>query len=90
MPKVIELVTKPTVADEIKDGIVRALEKALEEAKAGQMDHLVMVMSYAGGEWKDYVSGTEECSRMIGRLEIVKYSWMRQYLNAEREECPHG
>lgn len=80
MPAPVALVTKPKAADEFKDEAVRILREALEQAEAGEVTAALVIVRYPDGHWGDKRSGTMDFADAIGRLEIVKQSWIADYL----------
>ena len=80
MAKPISLVPKPTVAEEVRESVVRLLRSALEEAEKGDVDTVIIISSLTNGEWLERASDTNKISESIGRLEIVKQQWIAQFL----------
>lgn len=76
---VATLVTKPTLADEIKEGVVKLARTVLEDAEAGNASTLLVICVRPDGTWSREWSGTQEMAAMIGRLEITKQEWIAQY-----------
>ena len=74
------LIAKPTVADEVRKSAVDILNKMLAEAESGQITTLVVIVGRPDGTWGDYFSGSENCSTLIGRLEIMKHELIAKYL----------
>jgi len=76
----VSLVTKPTVADNIKNDIVEILRESLARAEAGEVDALLLIEKRPDGHWRDERSGCTNFPDAIGRLEIVKQAWITHYL----------
>jgi hypothetical protein len=77
---VIGLVAKPTAEDDVRESVIRLLRKTLEEAEAGEVDSLVMIVGCPNGEWSDRASETVKFSEAIGRLEITKQDWIARFM----------
>lgn len=77
---IASLVPKPTANEEVRESVVRLLRWSLEQAEAGNVDTLIMILGHPDGEWSDKVSETVKFSEAIGRLEITKQEWIAQYL----------
>jgi hypothetical protein len=90
----VVLVTKPTAAEQIKTQIVeenggyrlnwtfRVGEcpgLALERAQRGEFTSVVLIWERADGKWGHSQSGTLDMSSSVGRLEIMKASWIAEY-----------
>jgi hypothetical protein len=71
---------KPTVAEDIKQQCIDLLRKALQEAEAGEVVSAFVILKRPDHTWSDERSGTMDFPDAIGRLEIVKQSWIRHYL----------
>jgi hypothetical protein len=76
----IKLVPGPTAKDDVRESVLRLLRKTLEEAEAGQVQSLTMIIEAPNGEWINRCSDTVKFSEAIGRLEITKQEWIDQYL----------
>jgi hypothetical protein len=74
------LVTKPTVADQIRTACVDMLREALDQAERGEVSAAVVILRRPDGTWHDERSGCTDFPDAIGRLEIVKQSWIAHYL----------
>ena len=80
---VVHLAPPPTIENEVRDSVVGLLERALEEARAGNISSVVVIALHPNGEWSDWQSGTQQVSEMIGRLEIAKQSRIMNLLRGE-------
>lgn len=76
----IQLVTKPKVEDEVRESVLRALRQTLEQAEAGEIDTVIMILGHPDGEWSDRCTSTTKLSEAIGRIEITKQEWIAEYL----------
>jgi hypothetical protein len=83
MSKVVKLVPPQTVDEEVRDSVVRLLSEALAEAKEGHVRTVVLILGYPNGDWANKASFTDRYSEAIGRLEITKQEWIKQYLDNE-------
>jgi hypothetical protein len=79
----IKLVTPPTVEDDVKASIIKLLEITLAEAKAGQLKSVVLIAAHIDDGWIDRASETTNFSIVIGRFEIMKQRWIKQYLDGK-------
>ena len=79
----IKLVTPPTAEDDVKASIIKLLETTLAEAKAGQLKSVVLIAAHIDDSWIDRASETTNFSIVIGRLEIMKQRWIKQYLDGK-------
>ena len=77
----IALVVKPTVEQEIQQAAIEILEKALAEAREGRVYEALVILRRPDGNWVDERSGATNFPDSIGRLEIVKQSWIKSYLD---------
>lgn len=84
-PGAIALVPKPTADAEVRDSVIGLLRRTLDDAEAGNITTLVMVLGHPDGEWSDRVSATNQLSEAIGRLEITKQEWIASYLKHRAE-----
>ena len=76
---VVKLVAEPTLADDIKAGVVKLARAVLEDAEAGDASTLLVICVRPNGTWSREWSGTMEMAAMIGRLEITKQEWIAEY-----------
>jgi hypothetical protein len=76
----IAFVPKPSVADNIKSDVVVMLREVLAEAERGEIDAVIVIKRMPDGYWADRRSGVIHFSDAIGKLEIVKQSWIASYL----------
>jgi hypothetical protein len=77
--KIAKLVTPPTMADEIREGILKLSQEVLKDAETGTLQTLLVVCVRSDGSWSREWSGTPEFAAMIGRLEITKQEWIAEY-----------
>lgn len=77
--KIVELVPKPSLDDEIKDGAVKLARTVLKDVEAGNVTTLLVIAVRPDGTWSREWSGTAEMAAMIGRLEITKQEWIAEY-----------
>jgi len=76
----IKLVPPVSAKEEARQSVIKLLRKTLEEAEAGQLQSVVMIIESVDGTWADRASETIKFSEAIGRLEITKQEWIAQYL----------
>jgi len=86
MTKPIALVTKPSIADEIKADVVDKLSEVLAEALAGKIGSVVIIARRPDGSWFDRQSGVEDFPAAIGRLEITKHARIKTYLSRYEDD----
>ena len=79
----IALAPKPTVAEAIKTDCVRLLRDALARAEAGEIEAVAVILKLTNGRWYDERSGVMDFPEAVGRLEIVKQSWISHYLKGD-------
>lgn len=77
--EIARLVAKPTLADDIKVGVVKLARAVLEDAESGQASTILVICVRPDGTWSREWSGTQEMAAMIGRLEITKQEWIASY-----------
>lgn len=82
---VAQLVTPPSVTDEIKASIVQELTDLLEQAQRGEFSTMVVMFKRANGRWGHYESGTIDFCDAIGRLEIVKHEWVAEFTSQRHD-----
>jgi hypothetical protein len=68
-----------SVTQSIRADVVAGLEKALEEAKRGEIDEIFVIAKTADG-FRELASPTQHFAEWIGRLEITKASWLHEYI----------
>jgi hypothetical protein len=76
---VISLVPEPDT--EVRDSVVQLLESLLEDARAGKLDTFAGVIHQTSGGWAEVASTTEVFLEAIGRIEILKQTWIANYLS---------
>ena len=79
----IALAPKPTVAETIKADCARILREALALAESGEVEAVLLVLKRTNGRWYDERSGVMDFPEAVGRLEIVKQSWIAHYLKGD-------
>jgi hypothetical protein len=75
---VVSLVREPDT--EVRDSVVKLLESLLEDARAGKIDTFMGVIHQTSGGWTEVASTSEIFTEAIGRLEILKQTWIADYL----------
>lgn len=68
-----------TSKDDAFSSVISELEKALEAAKQGQIDAVVVLARCTNGKWTEWHSGARNFPDMVGKMEIVKHDWIAQY-----------
>lgn len=84
MTDILHLVTPAKASDEVRESVIRLLRKTLDEAEAGDIDSIAMIIAAPNGEWIDRFSDTVKFSEAIGRLEITKQEWISRYLEEKK------
>ena len=84
MPDPIVLAPKPTVDDEVRTSVVKALRETLQQAERGEINTILMVIGHPDDTWTDRASETLNFSSMIGRIEILKAKWIALYMENDR------
>lgn len=85
-PKIARIDRGPV--PEVQANIVRRLEKALEDAKAGAYDGGLLIFERADADEVDWsLLGTQSLTRLLGRLELLKHQAIRWH--DEMPEKPH-
>lgn len=84
-PTPIGLVPKPTLLEQARTDVIDILEKALDRAKSGEIETILVIMKHLDGCWSDERSIAIDFPEAIGRLEIVQHAWMNQYLREPKE-----
>jgi len=83
MTEVVSLVIKPTVDDEIRQDIIGMLKRALEQAEAGEIDTVFMIVIRPDGTWNDRCGGLTRYGQTIGCIETIKQKMIHNYLRQE-------
>jgi hypothetical protein len=86
-PRIVALAPRPTAVDEIKAQIIKDLEEALADARAGHLESVVIIAKCLDGHWYDRRSGTQAFPEAIGRLEIIKQGWITEYIRSSTCDC---
>jgi hypothetical protein len=71
------------VSDEliVHEEVVKLLRDALAAAERGEIVEIAMICMLPGDdEWHEAASATTHHSSWIGKLEILKSSWIAQYV----------
>jgi len=76
----LRITPRPTVSEELRLAAVEVLRTALAEAQTGNVDACLVILRHPDGRWSDERSGCMDFPEMVGRLEIVKQSWILSYL----------
>jgi hypothetical protein len=79
----VNLVPPPKAEQRIRESVVAILRETLQEAEAGEIECVMMIVVRPGGGWQPRISATDNFSGMIGRLEIAKQEWVIDYLSQE-------
>ena len=82
----IQLVTKPTVSDDIRASLVRMFENALRLTNDGQVVCAMLIIEGPDGFWREESSGTMALTSLIGRVEIMKQGWIKRFYSDEEKE----
>jgi hypothetical protein len=83
MSATVNLVPKPTAAEEVRASVMALLRDVLEQAEAGEIECVMMVTVGPGGYWKPLMSKTDNFSGMMGRLEIAQQEWILDYMTQQ-------
>lgn len=75
----VRLIPKQTAAEEIKADVISILREHLERAERGEFDGVVVICRRSDGSWCDERSALVQFSDAIGKLEIIKHDWIRQF-----------
>jgi len=76
----LHAVKPPSVSNEIRDSMIKLIEDLLEEAKAGDVTEVCILIQHADPkEWSDRSSMTENIMTWVGRLETTKLDWIAKY-----------
>jgi hypothetical protein len=81
----IKLVTPPTAEEAAKAKVIEMLEEALAEAKTGKFTEFVLILKRADDDWEERATPTRYMSEWIGKLEMLKFTWMLQH-EEDRDE----
>lgn len=76
----ITLVPKPTPEAEVRDSVIRILREMLEEAEAGHLTSVFVILQDENGLWAHRASKTTRISETIGRIEMAKQELIANYL----------
>lgn len=76
----LSVVPKKTVTEEQQESVMRAIHGIMADAERGDVETVIVIARHADGNWTDRASTTHHYSDCIGRLEILKQTWINQYL----------
>jgi hypothetical protein len=89
-PKPLRLIPREEATQAaLNADVIETLERALAEARKGEICSIVLIASHAREGWSHEQSGVMDFAATIGRLEIVKTEWITQY-TAAMKEPEHG
>ena len=75
-----------TAKEELRAEVIALLRDALEQAEAGDVDEVLILMRHPGDdEWSNLASETLGFAAWIGRIEITKLDWIEQYREHHRD-----
>lgn len=74
----------------LNSDVIETLEKALEEARRGEIASIVIVAAHPLHGWSHEQSGVTDFSAAIGRLEILKQEWIARYVALMAEGSDHA
>lgn len=82
----LRLVTGPTVAETIRAEVIELLERALDEARRGEVTEVFMILKHPGtNKWSDLATSTQSLTDWIGKLEVTKHAWIEHFNQTERK-----
>lgn len=76
----VKLVPKTPIDQEVQKQTIAVLKEALADAERGEIHSCILLLKRDDGHWSDLNSGTMMFSDAIGKLEIIKQRWIRDYL----------
>jgi len=74
---------RKTVDQETRDSVLSALDDILKMAERGEVDVVCIIARHLDGTWTNRTSDTDDFAETIGRLEILKNTWIRQHLDTQ-------
>lgn len=74
------LVPKPKAEDTIQAQALAHLAALTLLAHNGQISGLMIIASHPDGTYSEALTGTSNFRQMIGQLEVIKQTWIGQYL----------
>lgn len=77
--KILKLVPPPAEDVAIREATVQLLAQALDEAKAGHIAEIVLLVLHPDGTWSDRTTQSLHFSEWIGRLEMTKLDWIKSH-----------
>jgi hypothetical protein len=80
----LRVAKRMTPLEEIRLDVISLLEKTLVEAKAGEIDEVVILTKCSEAaahddEWVERASATMHFRAWIGAIELLKASWVSHY-----------
>jgi hypothetical protein len=82
---IVSLVERQPIESSCKEDIISHLEEALERARSGEMDALVLIERRTDGYWRWDRSVNVLTCDIVGRLEIVKAEIIAGYLQSVKQ-----
>jgi hypothetical protein len=76
---IARIVPKPTAQAEIQKQIIRMLADELDRARDGKISMMILITRDIDGKWGHEQTGVENFSEAIGKIEIMKQSWIAKY-----------
>ena len=64
---------------QVQQSVIDALMDALEQAKAGTIAEVILLITRPDGDVSDMASATMDFPRAIGQLELTKQDWISQF-----------
>ncbi len=86
----LSVVGKPRASDQARKQAVELLTQALSLAQAGEISELILILDHPDNSWSESMTNTANFPAAIGRLEMVKQSWVEKYLAQARSGRPLG
>jgi hypothetical protein len=82
----LHAVAPPSLPEKTKAGVIALLERALEEARAGDISEALIILQHANPElWSDRSSHLSNLSTWIGRLELSKFDLIKKHEEQDDE-----
>lgn len=75
----MKLATAPTASEEARRDTIDILQRLLAEAEAGEIESIIIIAKRVDGFWFHEQSSVTAFPDAIGRLEIVKASWIEKF-----------
>ena len=80
MADFIKLVPEAVAEDEVRESVLAVLQEMLGMAEAGVLNTVIVIAGRVDGDWMNRYSETVCFSEAIGRLEITKQEWVKNYM----------